>query len=502
VVAALLLLLGIPWNAVAAPVVRPAVVPGWPVLGPSGGDVFVAPNGTVLSSVPLEAANDHGLSEGVSAHGTPLWRVPYRPVCGNCDGPAVPTLSTTGVLGPIGWFGDGLWALDLAGRDVPPCAGAIGPDGSCYAVTRNLDPGGPASVTRVGVWSFTDAAMPRLLEDTIEQPTLAFGPTAVYVQIPDDVGSQLIALDRASGALLWRQAFPVRVLGPQRLADGTLVLSMPTAGATATSVIGLAPSGAEAWHASVPGSAYALVADPAGATAYLGVGRSVVAVTHGAARTLLRSSHQPRRLALGPQRTLLVGTLAGGSLAPLAEISGFDRTGRLRWRFEQPVEYGDDIGTPAVADDGTVLVSVGDLLFRIDPSRSGPAPTAGARLVVRSPRMRSDGAEQLCPTGRPASCSPATPRGTVVELRLPRGTPRVTVTMSLHARSDPLTDVWSARILAGAGSQWVAVRQPSEDCPDCGSGPVATTPGPYVLSAAWKVGGHLHRLRAAVTIVE
>ena len=499
--AAVLILAGMTPATAGATPVTPAAVPGWPVIAPDSGSAFVAGDGTVLSSVPVDTGgSDHGLTEGFSSHGVTMWRVPYRAVCGNCDGPAVPSLGPTGVLGPIGWFGDGLWALDLAGQDVTPCPGAIGPDGDCYGLKLNANPGGPVAVTRVGVWSFSDDSMPRLYDDEIEQPTMAFDATTVYVQVPGGAGSQLLALDRASGRLRWRMTFTARLLGPQRARDGTIVVATRGSGASATTVLGLAPTGAQRWRASLAGPAVTLLANPWGPGAYLARQHSVVLAGSGRA-PLFTTSGFVRALVPSPDGTLVVAARAQAA-QPLAIVSGLDRAGHVRWRFRQPIaSYGGDVATPAVTGDGTVLMPVGDLLFRLDPRRAAPAAPAAPRLLVRSRRIRFEGPEQLCVGGKRTTCTPGTAHGTVAELRLPRGTPHVRVTMTLHATSDPLTNVWEARFLAGAGTSWVAVNQPIGDCPDCGAAPVAVAPGAYVLTAAWSARGRTHRLRTTITVV-
>ena len=492
-------------SASAAPVLRPSVSSGWPVIAPSGANAYVAGDGRVLASTPIDRgpAEDAGYSEGFSSRGTRLWLAPSQVNCGNCDGPSVPLLSAAGILSPIGWIGDGPYALDLNGKSVRACNGAIADDASCYELELNPIPGhegGPAYISRVGVWSFSDAMMPGLFDDTIDQPAVAFDSTTVYMAIE----GQLVALDRASGRLLWRQMFSGYQTGLQRAADGTIVLGVRDVGTPRpdqTVVVDFAPTGEERWRAAVPGRAVAFAVDPRGPTAYVGLANAVVAVSAGTVRTI-RGVGALSSLAVAPNGQVVVGAVTDIVAGKwLGIVSGLDGQGRLQWRFEQPLEDSfERVATPAFARDGSVLVTIGRLLFRLDPRRAAAPAPAAAQLVVRSGRIRSGGPEQVCPTGRPDSCDQPIPASTVIELRLPRGTPRVRVSVLLQ-RTDGSGTASRQEILGRAGSRWIALRNGSTFCSDCGGLPAPAPPGQYVVRAVWSFHGHTLTARAPLTIV-
>jgi outer membrane protein assembly factor BamB len=229
----------------AARAVGPLPVPGWPV-GAAGSTTFVAADGTVVSSGLSTAAYTLG--------GRKLWQDNDRSGCGNCYADATPMLSAAGVVGPIGFGGgDHIWALDLAGRDVVPCPGVTGPDNDCYSLDR--DPQGTALLRRTGsvAWTYTDAAMPTLYEylQPLARDQVAFVGDVVAIQISAGVDSQVVALDRATGRLLWRYG-PLDpyvrsvVAGPAALPDGTLLLFTRRNSSNDTVVVALtlrAPSG-------------------------------------------------------------------------------------------------------------------------------------------------------------------------------------------------------------------------------------------------------------------
>lgn len=481
----------------AAAASTPAVVSGWPVQAPPGGDVYAVPGGPIL--VAGGTAFTGTEVAGHASSGRIRWHATVGPTCGNCYGPAIPLLSPTGVLGPIGDFGGGLSAFDRSGVPVPACAGAIADDGDCYrvAIDPTLVPPRLA-VERPGRWRLVVDDIP-LSDYDLQQPTVAFAGDVVVVHSP--TADRILGIRRDTGTLLWNRPAPPGTLGPVAPGDGIVRVAGP-----GREVSALSPAtGEPLWRADLPGAPLRMLAgaDRSGIVvmARVGTRRAVVHVDgDGRARTVVSRPTATVDLgAVGPDGTVYL-TRSDLSRSGMGEVSAIDMRGDVRWRFAQPLGRSGGVGAPAIVGRD-VVVTIGRLMYRLRPSRRAAAPPRRmARLDMAASRFRMAGDVSTCATGSRSSCRPSTPLGTVARLRLSRAAAgsdvRVTLVRVGASGSHP---VWSAPVFRGrTGSQWLAISA-SERSP--GAGPAAPAPGRHSLVARGGTGTTRWAVSAPVVVV-
>lgn len=484
----------------------PQVVAGWPQLAPPGGDSFAVKDGPVLATDGLDG-QEGGQVTGFARSGIRRWERRLEASCGNCGPSAVTALTPSGILGPIGFFGGGLFAFDAAGNDVPACRGVIGDDGDCYSLASVYQ--GPMlpprlKVEREGHWSVDDDRLPQVDTDDLPERSMAFTGDTFLLAV-SAVTAELIALDRSDGRLLWRQPIDRTGIGPVVSAAGIVHM----AGADGAVHALDARTGAELWRADLRGTPLGMLADRgAGTGVVVGVRRGgAVAVLRlddsGRANTVTAGrASGTRLLAVGPDGATYLGR-SDMSTTGRGALTVVDARGRERWSFTAPATYSGGVGVPAFAGRD-VFVAIGQLMYRLRPPASGAGASAAparAHLVVAPSRMRTAGDPRVCPTGRRTSCSPTTPLGTVARVSLPRRAAGATVTATLvrvgdGARSYRVGFPFTAR----PGAQWLAIAPPSGRFPlwDGRPGP---RPGAHRLVVRWSGKGVRGAVSAPVSVV-
>jgi hypothetical protein len=290
------------------------------------------------------------------------------------------------------------------------------------------------------------------------------------------------------------------------LPDGDVLVFRPrNPGGGDTTAVALTPAGQERWRAELQGGPpRAYVVDARTGTVYAGMSGYtdyVAAISpSGDVRRVVSGPGYGDPLAVGPDGTLYLGNWREEQpdAAPLVAVDPTD--GRLLWRFA-PSTTPAYAGPPVTAPDGTVLVSVGHFLYRLKVDGKPPPPSV-ARLTVRPSRFRFAGFDQRCAPPAGTSCSPATPRGAVAQLTLPRGVPRGPVQVTLRrVDTGNRAKAWSATVQARPGPQWFTIRAETEGCGRCYGKSPTVKPGRYVLIASWKGANRRRQVGARVEIL-
>lgn len=484
----------------------PRVVAGWPQLAPPAGDAFAVPDGPVLVTNGMRGW-EGGEAVGFSRSGLRRWSRTVGRTCGNCGAAPTPVLSPTGILGPIGFHEGGLHSFDVAGNEVPACAGAIGGDGDCYSLS--VEYRGPMQppvlhARRAGHWDVTGwgAAV-----SSYEMPASTFAFTADTVIVGVHATPwQVAAFDRGDGRLLWTRETGPSSLRPVVSGDGAVHLTGPGDVVRAVD----ARTGLDRWQADVGGTPTGMLAEGGGAGVVVAVRRrGPVAVVRldatGRVDTVIeRRPEGTRLLAVGADGTsyLAYDAVADRRTGILAAV---DTRGRTRWSFEAPALFGTGAGTPAVVGRD-VFVAIGPLMYRLRPPAASATPVAvpaRARLSVAPSRFRATGEPRVCPTGGSASCVPAAPLGTVARLSLPRSAAGARATATLvpvgaRGRSVSVGSSFTAR----PGTQWLAVAPPDNEFSYWSARTAPRPrPGAHRLVVRWSGEGSRGAVSAPVSVV-
>jgi outer membrane protein assembly factor BamB len=408
--------------AAAAASGAPRVVPGWPVVAPSG-DVFPGPGGgaVVIGATEDADVTTYYAASALRPNGKLLWRNVRVLDCGNCDFGQTPTaLQPDGTYGPIGATGDDFWAVTRTGRRVDGCADVTLANGTCIATrpefTDLLSPPRWTVVARRGgavVWRYEEPGFSAEIQGDVAPAVVADGAGRVYTALgPPDVLTQsprLLALDAASGALQWRRLGDLRPLAG--LEEGVLARD-------GRSLVAIGPGGQTLWTTNAVPLASAtprVLLDAKRHVLYVGTGRTVVALDSRTGAVRWRTGTAESALPLSVTDT---GVLLAVARKTRREARAHTAAGRLIWRYRTAT----DVEGALALDDGTAVVSTADdLVTRIDPRRR--APRVRRARVTLSPRRIRTACADVCgvPPLSGTTLRMALPRAAVLVVRVRTG---------------------------------------------------------------------------------
>lgn len=365
-------------------------------------------------------------------------------------------------------------------------------------------PGGALDLEQVGGWTASAPGFPAGYEDGLVQPQVVVTGDTVIAS----VGGGLVAGVAAdSGQVRWTRRFDRRAVGPLTAGDRALVV-IPGS------------NGAVEWLDPATGEAASRVALPGllGQVAVDGR-RGTVAVAAGDRATARNSRGFVQRVSADGtvqrigRRALLglpVAVAPNGTVYTHRanhSVTALTVAGRVRWRLPVPAaSIGGDAATAAIAHrpDGDVMVAAGGLLHRVR-ARPAAAPSSRRPLLRVTPsRTRLAGAPVVCPGAVRGRCTPATARGAVGELRLPRALRNRPIELTLRRRDRPAVAVpgWSLRLdPLGAPRVWFPLDGVRDEvCSECRIPTVA--PGRYLVEARWRAGSRTGVVRAPLTVLK
>lgn len=478
----------------------PAIAPGYPVIAPEASTVQVGADGrAVVAGVSRDADTRLGAA-AFGPSGRPLWWHVQAAGCQKCDHPIAARLGADGLFQPFGLSADGAaGALDRQGRPLAAtCSAPVADDGNCYRVTTHFQPspwGWRVAVERLGSWAQPQVDLVTMLaedESTAPAPTVVID--GVVIVRPTD--QRLIGLDSASGRRIWARDLSLGALGPQR-AGTHAVVSQDTAIEWLD-----VRTGAPIARTELAEPVTSMVADPHRGAVVASTGSRPAdpgAVWHltpgGAPRRLGTRVALGDPLAIAPDGATV--TVRRGR-----DLSTITAGGRVRWRLA----LGSARSTAAAVayrPNGDAMVASGGLLYRV---RARPESVPGfttPSMRVAPARLRLHGPRQTCGAAAGGGCTPATPLGATIELRLPTAHRHATITLTLRHRDrrGRGAAVWSGRAEPrGAGRVWLALNGGGlPGCSACARGPIA--PGPHQLEARWTHRGGTARIAVPVNIL-